>query len=90
VLATYFAVWGFIIISLSTVTKVTQFANRQNGEFDAGHTRAADYPVIIALFIPDRFTNLNNHQPLKRSEFEAAHSRRLSANHCIVYSRPFY
>ena len=65
-MATYFAVWGFIIISLSTVTKVTQFANRQNGEFDAGHTRAADYPVIIALFIPDRFANLNNAPTFKK------------------------
>ena len=65
-MATYFAVWGFIIISLSTVTKVTQFANRQNGEFDAGHTRAADYPVIIALFIPDCFANPNNAPTFKK------------------------
>ena len=39
VLATYFAVWGFIIISLSTVTKVTQFANRQNGDPGAAARR---------------------------------------------------
>ena len=34
--------------------------------------------LIIALFIPDRSLTSITHQPLKRSEFEAAHSRPLS------------
>ena len=32
--------------------------------------------LIIALFIPDRSLTSITHQPLKRSEFEAAHCRR--------------
>ena len=43
--------------------------------------------LIIALFIPDRSLTSITHQPLKRSEFEAAHSRPLSR--CRLLQRKY-
>ena len=37
-----------------------------HGKFEAGHTRTVAYLLIIALFIPDRFANLNNVPTFKK------------------------
>ena len=46
--------------------EVTHINNNRNGEFDAAHCRPTAYLLIIALFIPDCFTNLNNAPTFKK------------------------
>ena len=60
-------------------------AHSRRSEFDAAHSRrrnlkrhiAVRFILITALSIPDRSLISITHQPLKRWEFEAAHSRPL-------------
>ena len=59
----------------------------RNGEMGMVARRPTAYLLIIALFIPDRFANLNNAPAFKKvgiwsgtlpqAEFDAAHSRSL-------------
>ena len=51
------------------------------------HITVTAYLLIIALFIPDRSLTSITHQPLKRSEFEATHSRPLSR--CRLLQRKY-